>query len=184
MSKELRQALIQALMYPDDYKDQVNPIEVDEVLSSPLNRCATCMACITFTDEDMQLGSTDHNRSLYVIGMIRDKRINRILLDCGSAVNLLPLRVLRAMGITPNQLSPTLLTTKGFNQVGQKSLGIVALKVELDNLYTDALFHVIDADTSYNALLGRPWLHTSKAIASTLHQCLKYTDEHGNERMV
>jgi len=58
------------------------------------------------------------------------------------------------------------------------------LKVELDNLYTDALFHVIEADTSDNALLGRPWLHTSKAIASTLHQCLKYTDEHGNERMV
>ena len=65
--------------------------------------------------------------------------------------------------------------------MGQKVLGTVALKVELDNLYTDALFHVIDVDTSYNALLGRPWLHTSKAIASTLHQ---YTDEHGNERMV
>jgi len=30
MSKELRKALIQALMDPNDYKDQVNPIEVDE----------------------------------------------------------------------------------------------------------------------------------------------------------
>jgi len=67
MSKELRKALIQALMDPDDYKDQVNPIEVDEVLSSPLIRCAACMACITFTDEDMQLGSTNHNKPLYVI---------------------------------------------------------------------------------------------------------------------
>ena len=94
---------------------------------------------------------------------IEDKRINRILLDCGSAANLLPLRVLRAIGITPNQLSPTLLTMQGFNQVGQKTLGTIALKVELDNLYTNALFHVIDADNSYNALLGRPWLHTSKA---------------------
>jgi len=58
------------------------------------------------------------------------------------------------------------------------------LKVELDDLYTDALFHVIDGDTSYNALLSRPYFHTSKAITSTLHQCLKYTDEHGNEKMV
>jgi len=156
-------------MDQDDYQDQVNPIEVDEVLSSPLNRCAACMACITLTDEDMQLGSTDHNRPLYVTGIIGDKRINRILLDCGSTVNLLPLRVLRAMGITPNQLSLTLLTIQGFNQVGKKALGTVALKVELDELYTDALFHVIDADTSYNALLGQPWLHTSKAIPSTLH---------------
>jgi len=50
MPKELRRALIQALMDPDDYKDQVDPIEVDEVLSSPLNRCAACMAYITFFD--------------------------------------------------------------------------------------------------------------------------------------
>jgi len=154
------------------------------VLSSPLNRCAECMACVTFSDEDLQLGSANHNRPLYITGRIGDERINRILLDCGSAINLLPLRVLRAIEITPNQLSPTLLTIQGFNQVGQKALGTIALKVELDNLYTDALFHVIDADTSYNALLGRPRLHTSKAIASTLHQCLKYTDEHGNEKTI
>jgi len=58
------------------------------------------------------------------------------------------------IGITPNQLSPTLVTIQGFNQVRQKALDTIALKVKLDNLYTNALFHVIDADTSYNALLG------------------------------
>jgi len=92
MSKELRGALIKALMDPDDYKDQVDPIKVDEVLSSPLNQHGTCMACITFIDEDMQLGSMNHNRPLYVTRMIGDKRVNRILLNCGSAINLIPLR--------------------------------------------------------------------------------------------
>ena len=76
MSKELRRALKQALMDPDDYKDQVDPIEVDEVLSSPFNRCATCMAYITFSDEDLQLGSASHNKPLYITGRIGDKRIN------------------------------------------------------------------------------------------------------------
>jgi len=117
-------------------------------------------------------------------GMIEERRINRILLDCGSVVNLLPLRVLKAIVITPNQLSLTLLTTQVFNQVWQKGLGIIAVKVKLDNLYMDAIFHVIYADTSYNALLERPWLHTSKAIASTLHHYLKYTDKYGNERTI
>ncbi|KAL8151472.1 hypothetical protein V2J09_021280 [Rumex salicifolius] len=42
-------------------------------------------------------------------------------------------------------------------------------------------FHVIDVNTSYNALLRRPWLHASKSIVSTLHQC--YIDDSGNERM-
>jgi len=50
-----------------------------------------------------------HNRPLYITGVIGDKRIHQILLDYGSAVNLLSLRGLRAMGMTPNQLSPILL---------------------------------------------------------------------------
>ena len=104
MSKELRRELIQALMDPDNYKDQVDPIEVNEVLSSPLNRRAACMAYITFSDEDLQLGYVNHNKRLYITGILGDERINCILLDCGSAVNLLPLRVLRAIGIIPNQL--------------------------------------------------------------------------------
>jgi len=54
MSKELRRPLIQALMGLDDYKNQVDPIKVDEVLSSPLSQCATCIACITFSDEDLK----------------------------------------------------------------------------------------------------------------------------------
>jgi len=58
------------------------------------------------------------------------------------------------------------------------------VKVELDDLYTDAFFHVIHADTSYNALLGCRWLHNSKVIASSLHQCLKYTNEHGNKKTI
>jgi len=53
MSKELGRALIQASMDPDDYKDQVGPIEVDEVLSSPLNRCVACMPCVIFSNEDL-----------------------------------------------------------------------------------------------------------------------------------
>jgi len=27
---------------------------------------------------------------------------------------------------------------------------------------------------SYNILFGRPWIHTARAVASSLHQCLKY----------
>jgi len=68
--------------------------------------------------------------------------------------------------------------------VGQITLGTIALKVGLDDLYTDALFHVIDANTSYNTLLGLPWLHTSKPIASSLHQCLKYTNYYGNVKII
>ena len=38
----------------------------------------------------------------------------------------------------------------------------------------NTLFHVIDAKTTHNMLLGRPWMHENGIISSTLHQCFKY----------
>ncbi|KAL8151476.1 hypothetical protein V2J09_021284 [Rumex salicifolius] len=46
-------ALIQALTNPDEYKDQIDPIEVDQLSLSPPIYCASCMACITFSDQDL-----------------------------------------------------------------------------------------------------------------------------------
>ena len=38
-------------------------------------------------------------------------------------------------------------------------------------------FQVIKVDSPYNMLLGRPCLHTTGAVASTLHQRLKFPSE-------
>ena len=35
---------------------------------------------------------------------------------------------------------------------------------------------MIDSKTSYNLLLGRPWLHENGIVPFTLHQCFKYFD--------
>ena len=39
---------------------------------------------------------------------------------------------------------------------------------------SNALFYVIDAKTTYNMLLERPWIHQNGVVSSTLHQCFKY----------
>jgi hypothetical protein len=64
----------------------------------------------------------------------------------------------------------------GFNQARQEAMGMLSLILKLEKFMTYVKFHVIDAATSYNALLGRPWLHENKICPSTLHQCLKYKD--------
>lgn len=49
---------------------------------------------------------------------------------------------------------------------------------------TYVTFHVIDAITSTNVLLGRPWLHEHKVMPSTWHQCFKYkTPERESNRI-
>lgn len=47
----------------------------------------------------------------------------------------------------------------------------------IEELQSSVWLHVIDAKTSYNILLGRPWVHENKVIPSTYHQFLKYYED-------
>ena len=51
---------------------------------------------------------------------------------------------------------------------------MIRLELVTSKLSSNTLFHVSDAKTSYNILLGRPWLHENGVIPSTLHQCFKF----------
>ena len=44
----------------------------------------------------------------------------------------------------------------------------------IGEMESSALFHVIDAKTTYKLLIRRPWLHEYGVVPSTYHQCLKY----------
>ncbi|KAL0325376.1 UNVERIFIED_CONTAM: hypothetical protein Sradi_5106900 [Sesamum radiatum] len=63
---------------------------------------------------------------------------------------------------------------QGFNQEGQRAVGIIRIQLTMEDMVSSALFHVVDAKTSYNMLLGRPWLHQNAVVPSTWHQCFKY----------
>ncbi|CAA0832644.1 Unknown protein, partial [Striga hermonthica] len=134
-------------------------------------------AAVTYTDEDLMLGSKPHNRPLFVTGYTREKKVNRILIDGGSAVNILSLRTLKELEVPTDELSNSRLMIQGFNQGGQRALGIIRLKLVIGEMTSNALFHVIDAKTSYNMLLGRPWLHEYGVVPSTWHQCFKYCQD-------
>ncbi|KAL0327107.1 UNVERIFIED_CONTAM: Pro-Pol polyprotein [Sesamum angustifolium] len=107
-----------------------------------------CMSTITFTDEYLLLGSKPHNRPLFVAGY--------------------------ELEIPIDELSNSRLMIQGFNQGGQRAVGIIRMQLTMEDMVSSALFHVIDAKTSYNMLLGRPWLHENAVVPSTWHQCFKY----------
>ena len=49
---------------------------------------------ITFSDEDMEVGYSDHRRPLYLVAFINQIPIKRALVDTGASVNLIPLGTL------------------------------------------------------------------------------------------
>ncbi|KAL0391375.1 UNVERIFIED_CONTAM: hypothetical protein Slati_4569500 [Sesamum latifolium] len=121
--------------YFDGNKDECNTTHGDDTASNEdtllekgdSSYADDCMSTITFTDEDLLLGSKPHNRPLLVAGYIREQKVNRILIDGGSAVNILPLRILKKLGIPIDELSNNRLMIQSFNQGGQRAIGIIRM---------------------------------------------------------
>ena len=71
--------------------------------------CAHCHDKMTFVDEDLLLGFKPHNRPPFVSGYIRGERVSRILINDGSAVNIMPKGTMRRLGISMEELSKSQL---------------------------------------------------------------------------
>ena len=52
--------------------------------------------------------------------------------------------------------------------------GVIELAIGIGPMFFMVNFQVIKVDSLYNMLLGRPWLHATSAVASTLHRRLKF----------
>ena len=70
--------------------------DTSSVLTPHHDNRADC--CISFTDEDLLLGTKLHNRPLFVSGYIREQRLGRILIDDASTVNIMPKSTMSLLG--------------------------------------------------------------------------------------
>ncbi|KAL6340327.1 hypothetical protein AAG906_040764 [Vitis piasezkii] len=58
----------------------------------------------------------------------------------------------------------------GFNEATITFLGDVVLSIQADLVTLSMQFSMVDDLSSYNAIIGRAWLHKMKVISSTYHQ--------------
>ena len=116
--------------------------------------CSQChlvqhqVSCITFTPEDMLLKDNRHDRLLYYRGYIGFTHIERIQVDLGSALSIIPKRLLYLLSIPLSRLSTTTTTIYGFNFGSSRPLGKIRLWFQIGDLKSEVTCYVIDADTS------------------------------------
>ncbi|KAM1087923.1 hypothetical protein ACFX2B_013260 [Malus domestica] len=174
LPKKMRRALAAVLVSFDDHEVQESK---NEGLKLRPHECATCCAAedaICFTDKDLLLGSKLHNYPLFVSGYVREHKVNHMLVDGGSAINIMPKSTMTTISNKAEELSLSRLLIQGFNQGGQRAIGMIQVEMTIGELKSSMIFHVIDARTFYGLLLGRPWIHANGVVPSTLHQCLKF----------
>src|SRR5436190_4835361 len=103
----------------------------------------------------------------------------RIQMDPGSALSIMQRRVTEHLSIPAHRLSATNTNIFGFNANSSRPMGKIKLQCQIRDLKSEVTVYIIDANTSYNLLLGRPWIHKNHIVPSTLHQVMKYVDAYG-----
>ena len=118
-----------------------------------------------------------------MVDIAHEKKVNSILVDGGSGINILPIFSMEELGISKTDLTDSRLI-QGFNQGGQRSIRTVKIGLIIRELQSSVWLHVIDVRTSYNISLGRPWVHENKLIPYNFHECLKYYENGVAKRII
>ena len=112
---------------------------------------------------------TPHYDALVLTVCMNSFDVHRVLVDPGSAADLLHLPAFRQMKIPIDHLCSADRVLSGFNGVTTLSLGDITFPVKAGLVTQQVLFSVVEDLRPYNAILGQAWLHAMKAVPSTYH---------------
>lgn len=102
-----------------------------------------------------------------------DAKVPMKLVDNGFTINLCPIRTALKVGLDIENIIPSLLTSKAYDNTSRKVMGTFKATCKIGLLNSIVEFHVMDITSSYKLLLGKAWLFPIGAIPSTLHQKIK-----------
>ncbi|RYR25000.1 hypothetical protein Ahy_B02g058633 [Arachis hypogaea] len=114
-----------------------------------------------------------HLRRLHITTTMTGIKVKKkVLKDGGAAISLLPERMLVKVGKHPDDLISTNISVMDFSGASTPAKGLVTLEVKVGSAVRNTVVVVVSSRASYNALLGRDWIHGVGAVSSTVHQSI------------
>ncbi|XP_070011309.1 uncharacterized protein [Nicotiana sylvestris] len=129
---------------------------------------------ITFHKDELPFEGLGHNKALYITMKCEDYFITRILIDGVSNLNICPLVTLKKLGKGLHEIKDGAINVKAFYGSQRSTIGKISLCLQMGPTWFDVDFQVINVPASYNLLLGRSLIHAVGAVASMLHQEVKF----------
>ena len=122
---------------------------------------------------------TPHYDALVLTVCINSFDVHRVLINPGSAADLLHFLAFKQMGVPVDHLHSAGRVLSGFNRATTLSIGDVSFSVKAGPVTRQVPFSMVEDLGPYNAILGQAWLHAMKAVPSTYHQTISYLTESG-----
>jgi len=127
-----------------------------------------------FMADELDAEGTGYNKPLYITVKCKDCLIEKVLVDNGSALNVLPKYMLKEMSVYESHIKPSTMMARAYDGSPRQIIGTLEVELYVEPQMFLVAVQVMDIHPSYSMLLGRPWIHTAGAVTSPLHQCLKY----------
>ena len=130
-----------------------------------------------FSDED-EIGTIQpHDDALVVTLRIEGYDVKKVLVDQGSAVEVMYPDLYRRLNLKLEDLMAYNYPLVSFEGKTVTPKGQIKLPIQTGSDVVEVDFIVFDAYSPYTAIVAKPWLRALGAVSFTLHQNVKYPSE-------
>ena len=114
-----------------------------------------------------------HQIAFLIQVIINGKTIHRTVIDEGASTCIMSVACWKAIGSPKLSQSPT--TLEAFDGRESRPYGILQrLPISLEGKTVELEVEVVDANLTYNLLLGRSWTYAMQAVASSLFRVIRF----------
>ncbi|XP_016694482.2 uncharacterized protein [Gossypium hirsutum] len=124
---------------------------------------------IFFNDDEIPPGGRGATKALHITVRCGEYTLAGVLIDNGSALNVLPLSTLNRLPVDSSHMKSCQNIVRAFDDTERKVMGRIEIPLLIGPNTYEVDFLVMDIKPSYNCLLGRPWIHSAGAVPSSLH---------------
>ena len=100
-----------------------------------------------------------HLNPIFIQAKINGVGVNKVLVDGGATINLLPQSFLSKIGLIDTDLKPHNVVLTNYEGMTGNSLGAVEVELIVGSVSRTTMFMVVPSKANFNVLLGREWIH-------------------------
>ena len=132
---------------------------------------------ISFSDDKIPPNGCSSTKALHITTKIKDCTLPKVLIDNEASLRVMPLSTLMRLSVDRSYMKHTKTVVRAFDGTRQEVTEEIEIEVQIGLCTFNVKFQVMDISSSYNCLLGRPWIHIVGVVPSTLHQKIKFVIE-------